>query len=134
LLSACVHRVMFTLDELASTSDVLFDPNEVDVYYSNGQDGSAGLIDINTQETYEMTLVDGRGVLLSSPSRSMDGHFIYVSNNNSGEVYSLNAYSKTIHKTFKVDRIPARFYTIPEGIFWYFLNKNTKRFISYQQN
>ncbi|MEE9570480.1 MAG: hypothetical protein V3W02_02160, partial [Gammaproteobacteria bacterium] len=48
LFSAYAADIIFTLEDFPPTSDVLFDPNEVDIYYSNSQTGSVGLIDTNT--------------------------------------------------------------------------------------
>jgi len=92
LLSAYAQEIMFTLPDLPPTADVLFDPNDIDIYYSNNQGGSLGIIDVNLKKTFEMKLVDNGAGDFSSASRSLDGRYVYVANNNSGEVYSLNAY------------------------------------------
>ena len=110
LLSAYTREVLFAIEDFPPTGDVLFDPGEIDIYYSNNLTGSVGLIDENTQRTWEMNLTEvgtdagtNKGMAdLSSPSRSLDGSKIYVANNKTGEIYSLNAYSRNIYKTFEV--------------------------------
>ena len=54
LFSPYAAAIMFTLEDFPPTTDVLFDPNEVDIYYSNSETGSIGLIDTNTKRTFEM--------------------------------------------------------------------------------
>ena len=134
LFSAYAAAIMFTLEDFPPTSDVLFDPNEVDIYYSNNRTGSIGLIDTNTQRTFEMPVTDLVGQELSSPSRSLDGRYVYVANNTSGEVYSLNAFSKVVYRTFEIGNSPARPYTTPEGVFLYMMDKETGRFVSIDQH
>ncbi len=134
LFSAYAADIMFTLKDFPPTSDVLFDPNEVDIYYSNSQTGSIGLIDTNTQRTFEMPVTDLEGQELSSPSRSLDGRYVYVANNTSGEIYSLNAFSKVVYRTFDIGNSPARPYTTPEGVFLYMMDKETGRFVSIDQH
>ena len=85
--------------------------------YSNSRDGTVGLIDSNVQRTYEIPVADEPGQALSSPSRSLDGRYVYVANETTGEVYGVNAFSKVIYKTFEVGASPARPYTTPEGVF-----------------
>ncbi len=133
LFSPYAAAIMFTLDDFPPTSDVLFDPNEVDIYYSNSQTGSIGLIDTNTQRTFEMQVTDLEGQELSSPSRSLDGRYVYVANSSTGEVYSLNAFSKVVYQTFEIGNAPARPYTTPEGVFLYMMDKETGRFVSIDQ-
>jgi hypothetical protein len=137
LLSAYTREVLFTIEDFPPTGDVLFDPGEIDIYYSKNLTGSVGLIDENTQRTWEMNLTaagtDEGTADLSSPSRSLDGSKIYVANNKSGEIYSLNAYSRDIYQTFEVGSSPVRPYTTPEGIFLYMLDKKTGRFQSVDQ-
>ncbi len=133
LFSAYAADIMFALEDFPPTSDVLFDPNEVDIYYSNSQTGSIGLIDTNTRRTVEMQVTDLDGQELSSPSRSLDGRYVYVANNSAGEVYSLNAFSKVVYRTFEIGNSPARPYTTPEGVFLYMMDKETGRFVSIDQ-
>ena len=134
LFSAYAADIMFTLADFSPTSDVLFDPNEVDIYYSNSQTGSIGLIDTNTQRTFETRVTDLEGQALSSPSRSLDGRYVYVANESTGEVYSLNAFSKVVYRTFAIGDSPARPYTTPEGVFLYMMDKETGRFLSIEQH
>jgi len=134
LFSPYAAAILFTLEDFPPTSDVLFDPNEVDIYYSNSQTGSIGLIDTNTQRTFEMPVTDLEGQELSSPSRSLDGRYVYVANNSTGEVYSLNAFSKVVYRTFEIGNSPARPYTTPEGVFLYMMDKETGRFVSIDQH
>lgn len=133
LIHAYTRSIQFALEDFPPTADVLFDPNDVDVYYSNQATGSLGLLDINTQRTWEMPLADEPGQLLSSPSRSIDGRYIYVANVTSGEVYSLNAYSKVIFNTFNIGGKPARPYTTPEGVFLYMMDEAGGRLVTVEQ-
>jgi len=134
LFSPYAAAILFTLEDFPPTSDVLFDPNEVDIYYSNSQTGSIGLIDTNTKRTFEMPVTDLEGQELSSPSRSLDGRYVYVANYSTGEVYSLNAFSKVVYRTFEIGNSPARPYTTPEGVFLYMMDKETGRFVSIDQH
>ena len=109
-------------------------PNEVDIYYSDSQTGSIGLIDTNTQRTFDMQVTEDVGQDLSSPSRSLDGRYVYVANNDTGEVYSINAFSKVVYRTFEIGASPARPYTTPEGVFLYMMDKETGRFVSIDQH
>jgi len=133
LVSAYAMNIIFTLDEFPPTADVLFDPNDIDIYYTNNLNGTIGLIDMNTQATYEMSLDDSSNTDFSSPSRSLDGRYIYVANNRSGEIYSLNAYERKIYNKFSIGESPVRPYTSPEGWFLYMIDKKSGRFISLDQ-
>lgn len=133
LISLYGQHIEFTIDDFPPTPDVLFDPNEVDIYYTNNRKGSLGLLDMNTQETEEMVLTDRPGEQLSSPSRSLDARYVYVANATSGEIYSLNAFSKIIYKTFKIGQSPARPYTTPQGAFLYMTDRESGRFVSIEQ-
>lgn len=133
LIHAYTRSVEFVLEDFPPTADVLFDPNDVDIYYSNQATGSLGLLDINTQRTWEMPLTDAPGQVLSPPSRSIDGRYIYVANVTSGEVYSLNAYSKVIFNTFAIGGTPARPYTTPEGLFLYLMDAAGGRLVTVEQ-
>ena len=61
LFSAYGGQILFALEDLPPTSDVLFDPNEVDIWYSNSRDGTIGLIDSNVHRTYEIPVADEAG-------------------------------------------------------------------------
>ncbi|HEX9876798.1 MAG TPA: hypothetical protein VGC50_09125 [Gammaproteobacteria bacterium] len=134
LFSAYGGSVIFTLDEFPPTRDVLFDPNEIEIYYSNSETGSIGMIDTNLKKTVEMQVSDVPGQTLSAPSRSLDGRYVYVANETTGEVYSLNAFSKVVYRTFDIGDAPARPYTTPEGVFLYMMDKASGRFVSIEQN
>jgi len=134
LFSAYGGSVIFELPEFPPTRDVLFDPNEIEIYYSNAATGSIGMIDTNLQKTLEMQVSDNPGQSLSAPSRSLDGRYVYVANEDTGEVYSLNAFSKVVYKTFQIGAQPARPYTTPEGVFLYMMDKASGRFVSIEQN
>jgi hypothetical protein len=111
----------------------LFDPNDVDIYYSNPATASLGLLDMNTHQTYEMPLSQTTPTQLSAPSRSLDARYIYVSNLSAAEVYSLNAYSRIIFNTFEFGGVPARPYTTPQGAFLYMMDEKDGRFVSVEQ-
>jgi DNA-binding beta-propeller fold protein YncE len=134
LIHAYKRDIEFVVEDFPATADVLFDPNDVDIYYSNAASGSLGLLDTNTQRTYEMSLGDGDAMHLSSPSRSLDARYVYVANIESGEVYSLNAYSQVIFNTFDIGGRPARPYTTPQGAFLYMMDVDSGRFQSVVQN
>ncbi|MDG2315765.1 MAG: hypothetical protein P8M36_02460 [Gammaproteobacteria bacterium] len=134
LLSAYGGQVLFTLEDFPPTTDVLFDPNEVDIWYSNDLDGSIGLIDSNVKKTFEIEVTDKPEQMLSSPSRSLDGRYIYAANETTGEVYSVNAFSKIVYKTFNIGTRPARPYSTPEGVFLYMMDKDSGRFVSIEQH
>ena len=133
LLHAYKKSIEFSIDDFPPTADVLFDPNDVDIYFSNSENGSIGMLDINTQQIYEMPLVESQSVRLSPPSRSLDARYVYVSNLDSGEVYSLNAYSRVIFNSFSIGESPARPYTTPQGAFLYMLDTQSGRFVSVEQ-
>lgn len=134
LFSAYGGRILFTLEDFPPTTDVLFDPNEVDIWYSNDRDGTIGLIDSNVKQTFEIEVADEPGQMLSSPSRSLDGRYVYAANETTGEVYSVNAFSKVVYKTFNIGSQPARPYTTPEGVFLYMMDKASGRFVSIEQH
>ena len=134
LFSAYDGKVMFALPDFPPTRDVLFDPNEIEIFYSNSQTGAIGLIDTNLRKTVEMPVTDAPNQTLSAPSRSLDGRYVYVANEATGEVYTLNAFSKVVYRTFDVGAAPARPYTTPEGLFLYMMDKDSGRFVSVEQN
>lgn len=127
------ERIEFALDDFPPSPDVLFDTNAVDIYYSNPTNGSIGVLNSNTRETYEIKVVDEPDQVLTAPSRSLDGRYIYVGNITTGEVYGLNAYSGVIFKTFNVGGSLARPYTTPEGTFLYMMDKESGRLVTVQQ-
>lgn len=133
LIHAYKRDIEFAIDDFPATSDVLFDPNDVDIYYSNPSTGSIGLLDTNTQRTWEMSLVEDGGAALSPPSRSLDARYIYVANTSTGEVHSLNAYSQVIFNTFDIGGTPVRPYTTPQGAFLYMMDEDSGLFVSVEQ-
>jgi DNA-binding beta-propeller fold protein YncE len=128
------QRIEFSLSDFPPSPAVLFDPNEVDIYYSNGTAGTIGILNTNTEERYEIPVTDEPGQVLTAPSRSLDGRYIYIGNVTSGEVYSLNAYSGAIFKTFDVGGALARPYTTPEGVFLYMMDQENGRMITIEQH
>lgn len=137
LVSLARLTIDIQLPDFTKTGDILFDPNEIDIYFANSEKGSIGILDTNTKRIYEMPLVkitEGTEVEFSSPSRSLDGRYVYISDTISGDVFTLNAYSKIVYQTFKIGDSPTRPYTTPEGIFLYLLDTESGRFKSYQQH
>jgi len=133
LLHAYKKAVEFLLGDFPATGDVLFDPNDVDIYFSDEVSGSLGMLDVNTKRIFDMPLTDGPAQTLSSPSRSLDARYVYVSNVTTGEVYSLNAYSRIIFDTFEIGGRAARPYTTPQGAFLYMMDAASGRFVSVEQ-
>ena len=133
LIHAYKQDIEFSIRDFPATADVLFDPNDVDIYYSNDATGSIGLLDMNTQRTYEIELVDEPGDRFSPPSRSLDARYVYVSNITTGEVYSLNAYSRQIFNSFHIGGVPARPYTTPQGAFLYMMDEESGRLVTVEQ-
>jgi DNA-binding beta-propeller fold protein YncE len=84
------------------------------------------------QKTVEIPLADSGGQHLSSPSRSLDARYLHVANEATGEVYSLNAFSRVIYRTFTVGPSPARPYTTPQGAFLYLFD-DSGRFVVVEQ-
>ena len=132
LINIYSYKLDFTLEDFPATSDVLFDPNDVDIYYSNSAAGSVGILNTLTKETYEIELSEP-GQELTAPSRSLDSRYIYVANVDTGEVYSLNSFSGAVFKTFDVGGSLARPYSTPEGVFLYMLDSATGRLIAVEQ-
>ena len=132
LLSAYSGETLIEFPDFPLTTDVLYDPNEVDIWFSNSRAGAVGFIDTNTQRVVEVSVAES-GAMLSSPSRSLDARYIYVANETTGDVYSLNAFSRVPFRTFHVGDSPARPYTTPEGSFLYMLDRATGRFVSIEQ-
>ena len=133
LLHAYKMGVEFVIEDFPATGDVLFDPNDVDIYFSDQASGSVGMLDMNTQRIFDMQLTDVEGQVLSAPSRSLDARYVYVSNTTTGEVYSLNAYSRIIFNTFEIGGKAARPYTTPQGAFLYMMDEASGRFVSVEQ-
>lgn len=133
LIHAYKMGIEFAISDFPASPDVLFDPNDVDIYYSNPATASLGLLDMNTHQTYEMSLSEDTPTQLSAPSRSLDARYIYVSNLSTAEVYSLNAYSRVIFNTFEIGGVPARPYTTPQGAFLYMMDEESGRFVSVEQ-
>ncbi len=133
LLHAYKMGVEFVIEDFPATGDVLFDPNDVDVYFSDQASGSLSMLDINTRRIFDMQLTDVAGQVLSAPSRSLDARYVYVSNITTGEVYSLNAYSRIIFNTFEIGGKAARPYTTPQGAFLYMMDESSGRFVSVEQ-
>ncbi len=133
LLHAYKMDVEFVLEDFPPTGDVLFDPNDVDIYFSDQRSGSLGMLDVNTRRIFSMQLTDVEGQVLSAPSRSLDARYVYVSNVTTGEVYSLNAYSRIIFNTFDIGGKAARPYTTPQGAFLYMMDEASGRFVSVEQ-
>lgn len=139
LIAAYSRSVEFVIRDFPPTADMLFDPNEIDIYYSNLRDNALGLLDTNTQKRFEVALTpdtqaDIQAPVLTAPSRSLDGRYVYVANTTTGEAYAMNAYSKQIYRTFTVGDSPARPYTTPGGVFLYFMDQATGRLLSIEQN
>lgn len=134
LFSAYGGRIIFELEDFPPSRDVLFDPNEIEIFYSNSATGSVGMIDTNLKKRVEMPVAEIPGQILSAPSRSLDGRYVYVANEDTGEVYSLNAFSKTVNLSFDIGSAPVRPYTTPEGSFLYMMDKESGRFLSLEQN
>ena len=133
LIHAYKMSIEFAISEFPASPDVLFDPNDVDIYYSNPATASLGLLDMNTHQTYEMPLSETVPTPLSAPSRSLDARYVYVSNLSTAEVYSLNAYSRIIFNTFEIGGVPARPYTTPQGAFLYMMDEKSGHFVSVEQ-
>lgn len=128
------QRIEFALDDFPPTPDVLFDPNDVDIFYSNASTGSIGILNTLTQETYEIEVTDQEDQVFTAPSRSLDSRYIYVGNVGSGEVYSMNAFSGAVFKTFDIGGTPARPYTTPAGVFLYIMDQDDGRVLTIEQN
>lgn len=133
LFSVYSQEPLFILEDFPATGDVLFDPNEVDVYYSNPVTASLGLLDTNLKSWVELELGDESPQKLSPPSRSLDSRYIYVANESTGEVYSLNAYSRIIYRTFATGDSPARPYSTPDGSFLYLMDSASGRLVAIDQ-
>jgi DNA-binding beta-propeller fold protein YncE len=130
LVNIYSYELEFSLPDFPASADVLFDPNDVDIYYSNQETGSIGVLNMLTKETYEIEVNYEPGQVLTPPSRSLDGRYIYVGNESTGEVYGMNAYSGAIFKTFNIGGTVARPYTTPEGVFLYMMDKENGRLVT----
>lgn len=133
LFSLTARNLVFFLPDFPPTGDVLFDPNDVDIYFTNPASGTLGVLNINTQHWHEISLTDTPQQALSSPSRSLDGRQIYVANKTDGEVFNINSFSKVIFKTFNTGASPARPYTTPQGAFLYLMDEENGRVVTQEQ-
>lgn len=133
LFSMTARSLLFSIEDFPATEDVLFDPNDVDVYYTNSESGALGVLNMNTQRHTEIALADEPNQQLSAPSRSLDGRQIYVANKTSGEVYNINSFSKVIFKSFNTGSSPARPYTTPQGAFLYMMDDTSGRLVVVEQ-
>lgn len=133
LVSLYAQTIEFALEDFPPTGDVLFDPNEVDVYYSNDATASLGLLDMNQRRREEVELSGIPGQALSPPSRSLDARHIYVANAGTGEVYGLNAFSRVVFRAFEVGASPTRPYTTPQGSFLYMSDRESGRLLIHEQ-
>ena len=134
LFNAYSMEAMLEVPDLVPTSDVLFDPNEVDIYYSNNRTGAVGLIDSNTGKTWEMSLYGTpTESQLSPPSRSLDARYIYVADQKSGQVFALSAFTQEVLQSYDF-KAPARPYSTPAGYFLYMLDKQSGKFTVIEQN
>ncbi len=127
LLSLTSRSLMFQLESFPATTDVLFDPNDVDIYFTNPANASLGVLNINSRTVREFPLADHSPQALSAPSRSLDGRHIYVANQTAGEVYSINTFSKQTFRTFAIGSAPARPFTTPQGSFLYVMDEISGR-------
>jgi DNA-binding beta-propeller fold protein YncE len=122
LFSMTARELLFSIEGFPATADMLFDPNDVEAYYTNQKSGSLGVLNLNTQNFVEIALTDSPDQLLSAPSRSLDGRQIYVANKSQAEVYNINSFSKVVFKSFNTDSSPTRPYTTPQGAFLYLMD------------
>lgn len=134
LINAYAMQIDIAIPDFPATGPVLFDPNDIDIYFTNSDTGSIGLLDTNTKEILEAQLSEADGARLSAPSRSLDARYIYVTNHASGEVLSINAFSQVIFRSFDVGANPARPYTTPHGEFLYLMDVASGRFVSVDQH
>ncbi len=138
ILSVYSHEIVYQNADFSPTSDVLFDANEINLYFTNNKNATLGLLDLNTFDIVEIELSEqsqeAHPMQLSSPSRSLDGRYIYIADRQSGDVFSMNSYSGVIYKTFNIGSSPARPYSTPEGTFLYLMDTITGRFIAVEQN
>ena len=133
LVNLFTQEIELELAEFPATADVLFDANEVDIYYVDPDAGAFGIIDLNYRRYGHAPLPGLDKPHLLSPSRSLDGRYLYLADENNGVVYGLNSFSKVIFKTFSVGEGPARPYTTPEGHFLYLFDRDTGKFASFDQ-
>ena len=133
LFSLTARELLFSLPDFPMTADVLFDPNDVDIYYTNPVTAALGVLNMNTKRSHEISLTEKLHQLLSAPSRSLDGRQIYVANKSDGEVYNINSFSKIIFKSFNIGVSPARPYTTPQGAFLYLMDDKSGRLLSVEQ-
>lgn len=134
LFHAYSMEPILELPDFIPTTDVLFDPNEVDIHYSNNLTGSVGIIDSNTGKTWEMNLyAEATPSSFSSPSRSLDSQYIYVADKNTSKVFAVSAYTREVLQSYDV-QTPARPYTSPAGYFLYLLDEINGKFTAIEQH
>lgn len=134
LASAYTQALLSYLPEVPPAADVLFMPNEIDVLLTSTEGASLGLIDTNVGRYAAIDIETDPGAMLSPPSRSVDGRYVYVSNSTTGEVLGLNAYSRVVFRTFPGGDSPVRPYTTPQGLFLYVMDAATGTLDVYDQN
>ncbi|MDG2087220.1 MAG: hypothetical protein P8J68_00550 [Arenicellaceae bacterium] len=134
LLHAYSMEPILELPDFVPTPNVLFDPNEVDIYYSNNLSGAVGIIDSNTGKTWEMNLYpEATQSSFSSPSRSLDSQYIYVADKKTSKVFAVSAYTREVLQSYDVDT-PARPYSSPAGFFLYILDEKNGKFTAIEQH
>jgi DNA-binding beta-propeller fold protein YncE len=133
LFSMTARELLFNIPDFPATADMLFDANDVDVFYTNRKTAALGVLNMNTQRFSELALADEPDQLLSAPSRSLDGRQIYVANKTDGEIYNINSFSKMIFKSFNTGASPARPYTTPQGAFLYLMDDASGRLLVVEQ-
>ena len=65
VMNAYSGAVELAVPDFPATEDVLFDPNDVDIFYSNSKAGSVGRINIVSGRRQETSLADGTAAMLS---------------------------------------------------------------------
>ena len=133
VMNAYNGEVELVAPDFPPTADMLFDPNDVDIYYTNAASGSVGRINLVSGKRQETNLADGEPAELSPPSRSLDARYLYVANNDSGEIYYLNAYSQAVFDVLDVGDAPMRPYTTPQGAFMYAVDRATGSLTTIEQ-
>lgn len=133
IFSTYAQKIVYEDSEFPPTKDLLFDADETTIYYTNDRTGSLGVFDLTLESSVEIGLLEEAERSLSPPSRSLDGRHIYVADSITGDVFSLNAYSGVVYKTYNVGDSPARPYTTPEGAYLYILDSASGRFLSVEQ-
>ena len=133
LINVFTQELELNIADFPASPDVLFDPNDVDIYFSNKQTGSIGRLNTVTRKWRETELT-GERASLSAPSRSLDSRYLYVSNYDSGEVFLVNAWSLAVFESIQPVKSPARPYSTPQGAFLYIMDRSSGRLQTYDQN